>query len=129
MSETETENTETTAGELLQKLRKEKELSVQDISEKIHLEPRVIEALEANTSIFYRQQHTPEATYAAMRNCLALMRKKLSGSIITMHRKHRRIIPEVKHPTQTSSTDRPVKAFSYLVTLVLVTISHCLVAK
>lgn len=122
MSETETEieTNQSTAGDMLQQLRKEKELSVQDVSEKIHLEPRIIEALEANNFDIL-----PAATYA--RGYLRSYAKLLGADaeeIIALYNNNApaapEIIPEVKHPTQTSSTDKPVKAFSYLITLILV---------
>lgn len=120
MSEAETENVKITAGELLKQLREEKELSIQDVSKSIHLEPRIVEALEANNF-----EILPAATYARgyLRSYAKLL-KADANQIIALYNNNApeapEIIPEVKHPTQTSSTDKPVKAFSYLIILVLV---------
>ena len=120
MSANETEQSQLSAGELLKQLREEKEMSIDEVSEKIHLEPRVIEALEANNF-----EILPAATYA--RGYLRSYAKLLGADaekVISLYNNDApeapEIIPEIKHPTQTSSTDKPVKAFSYLLSLVLV---------
>jgi len=59
MSASVSEQNQQSAGALLKQLREQQTLSVEDIAGKLHLEPRIIAALEANHFAI-----VPAATYA-----------------------------------------------------------------
>lgn len=108
-----------TAGETLRELRKGKKLSVQDIAAQMNLETRVIEALEMNN-----YEELPTSTY--IRGYIRSYAKIIAAdaeSIIALYDdgapEPPEIIPDIKHGTQMSSSDKPVKAFTYLLTFVL----------
>lgn len=108
------------AGEQLKHLREQKNLSVKDVATRLNLETRIIDAIEENNF-----EVLPAATYA--RGYLRSYAKVLDAdpeSIIASYNPAAadppEIIPEVKHTTQTSSSDKPVQAFTYLITLTLV---------
>ena len=120
MSETLSQETQISAGEQLKHLREQKNLSVQDIASRLNLEARIIDAIENNDF-----EMLSAATY--VRGYLRSYAKILGVDPETIISSYNRgapeppeIIPEVKHTTQTSSSDKPVKAFTYLITLVLV---------
>ncbi len=120
MSTSQTEETLISAGEQLKHLREQKNLSVQDIASRLNLEVRIIEAIENNNF-----EILSAATYA--RGYLRSYAKILEAdpdAIIASYNNSApappEIIPEIKHPTQTSSSDKPVKAFTYLISLTLV---------
>ena len=120
MSEAQNQETQISAGEQLKHLREQKNFSVQDIASRLNLEARIIDAIENNNF-----EMLSAATY--VRGYLRSYAKILGVDPETIISSYNRgapeppeIIPEVKHATQTSSSDKPVKAFTYLVTLVLV---------
>lgn len=120
MTEAQHQVTQISAGDQLKHLREQKNLSVQDIASRLNLEARIIEAIENNNF-----ELLPTATYT--RGYLRSYAKILgvdSDAIVTSYNDNApeppEIIPEVKHVTQTSSSDKPVMAITYLITLTLV---------
>lgn len=108
-------------GETLKNLREERNLTVTEIAGSLHLDPRIIELLERDAfeelpaGIFVRGYIR---NYAKQ---LGVDPERLIGIYDeTGYEEEPEIIPEVKHPRETSSSDKPVKAFSYLLTLILV---------
>lgn len=108
------------AGAILRKLRDKKNLSIQEVASQMHLDPRIIEALEKDD-----YESFPADTYIRgyLRNYAKLL--DIEGDdIISVYESEApeppEIIPDVKHSTQVSSSDKPVKAFTYLVTFILV---------
>ena len=110
-----------TPGKLLRQSREQQELSVEDIYKRIHLEPKIINAIEADD-----YSSIPTATYA--RGYLRSYAKTLgldADHIVSLYDDDNappppEILPEVKPPSQVSSSDKPVKAFTYLISLGLV---------
>ncbi|MEE8320414.1 MAG: RodZ domain-containing protein [Gammaproteobacteria bacterium] len=107
-------------GQLLCEAREKLKLTVSDIASNLHLEKRIIEALEADD-----YNNLPAATY--VRGYLRAYARtvNLNGdNIISLYNPDApeppEILPEVKHRTQISSSDKPVKAVTYLITLGLV---------
>ena len=108
-------------GAALRAAREKQGLSVDDIYQRIHLEPRIIEAIESDD---YEKISSP--TYA--RGYLRTYAKTLGldgDYIVSLYNSDNEapppeILPEVKPPTQVSSSDKPVKAFTYLISLALV---------
>jgi cytoskeleton protein RodZ len=107
-------------GQLLCQAREKLDLSANDIAANLHLEQRIILALEADD-----YSSLPAATY--VRGYLRAYAKAVnldSDYIISLYNPDApeppEILPEVKHRTQISSSDKPVKAVTYLVTLGLV---------
>ncbi|MFT5132056.1 MAG: cytoskeleton protein RodZ [Gammaproteobacteria bacterium] len=112
--------TQVSAGEQLKHLREQKNLSVQNIASRLNLEIRIIEAIESNNF-----DVLPAATYA--RGYLRSYAKILGvdpEAIVSTYNDDApdppEIIPEIKHPSQRSSSDKPVRAFTYLISLTLV---------
>ena len=110
-----------TPGQLLRLNREKMGLSAQDIANRVHLDIKVIEAIEADSS-----EGMPSAIY--VRGYLRSYAKAVDADadkIIELYNNDApqalpEILPEVKPPTQVSSNDKPVKAFTYLLTLGLV---------
>ncbi len=108
-------------GAVLRAAREKQGLSIDDIYQRIHLEPRIIEAVESDD---YEKISSP--TYA--RGYLRTYAKTLGldgDYIVSLYNTDNEapppeILPEVKPPTQVSSSDKPVKAFTYLISLALV---------
>lgn len=108
-------------GKTLKDLREERNLTVTEIAGSLHLDPRIIELLERDAfeelpaGIFVRGYIR---NYAKQ---LGVDPERLIGIYDeTGCEEEPEIIPEVKHPRETNSSDKPVKAFSYLLTLILV---------
>ena len=108
------------AGAILRQLRDKKNLSVPEVASQMRLDPRIIEALEKDDYGSF-----PADTYIRgyLRNYAKLL--GIDGDeIISVYESEApeppEIIPDVKHSTQVSSSDKPVKAFTYLVTFILV---------
>ncbi|MBL1142981.1 MAG: DUF4115 domain-containing protein [Proteobacteria bacterium] len=120
---TETDNADMfeTPGQLLRLEREKRELSAQDIAKRIHLDIKIIEAIEKDSS-----ENMPSAIY--VRGYLRSYAKIVGANadkIIELYNADSpppmpEILPEVKPPSQVSSNDKPVKAFTYLITLGLV---------
>lgn len=108
-------------GALLKGRRQELKLSVQDVATQMRLDPRVIEALEADS---YEGLPAPLYVRGYIRGYSKIL-KLDSNALVELYDADvpsapPEIIPEVKHPMQTSSSDKPVKAFTYLITFTLV---------
>ena len=119
MSSPEQNATSQTAGEILKQLREEHKLSVKDIATRMRLDPRLIESLEANDL-----DRLPAAIY--IRGYIRSYAKIIEAdadSLVALYDNDApeppEIILEIKLPTQASSSDKPVKAFTYLITLIL----------
>lgn len=108
-------------GDTLKHHRLEKNLSVTQVAERLRLDPRVIEALERND-----YSSLPAALYVRgyLRSYSRLLNIDAEAVIARFNNdsptEPPEIIPEVRHPTQTSSSDRPIKAISYLLSFTLV---------
>ena len=110
-----------TPGQLLRLHREKLGLSADDIAKRVHLDINIIEAIEADSS-----EGMPSAIY--VRGYLRSYAKTVDADadkIIELYNNDTppappEILPEVKPPTQVSSNDKPVKAFTYLLTLGLV---------
>lgn len=120
MSEEEQQVTVVPAGEQLKHLREQKNLSVQDIANRLNLKAQIIEAIE-------RDEYDSLAGAIYVRGYLRSYAKLLDADTDAILAAYNNsvpeeppeIIPEVKHSSQTSSSDKPVRAFTYLVTLCL----------
>lgn len=110
-----------TPGQLLRLQREKIGLSAEDIAKRIHLDIKIIEAIEADS-----EDDLPSAIY--VRGYLRSYAKTIDADadmVIELYNNATPptlpdILPEVKPPTQVSSNDKPVKAFTYLLTLGLV---------
>lgn len=110
-----------TPGQLLRLQREKIGLSAEDIAKRIHLDIKIIEAIEADS-----EDDLPSAIY--VRGYLRSYAKTIdvdADKVIELYNNATPptlpdILPEVKPPTQVSSNDKPVKAFTYLLTLGLV---------
>lgn len=110
-----------TPGQILRAQREELKLSQEEIAAQIHLDVKIIEAIENDS-----QEGLPSAIY--VRGYLRSYAKTVgtdADKIIELYNADSpppppEILPEVKPPTQVSSNDKPVKAFTYLITLGLV---------
>ena len=108
-------------GELLRAKREEKKLSTEEIAKRVHLDVKIIEAIEGDD-----YSNMPTATY--VRGYLRSYAKTVNADadkVIQLYNADSPppppdILPEVKPPTQVSSSDKPVKAVTYLVSLALV---------
>lgn len=110
-----------TPGQILRSQREKLELSAQEIARRIHLDVKIIESMENDS-----HEGMPTATY--VRGYLRSYAKIVGADadkIIKLYNSDSppplpEILPEVKPPAQVSSSDKPVKAFTYLITLGLV---------
>ncbi len=110
-----------TPGQILRLHREKLKLTPQDIAKRIHLDIKIIEAIEDDSS-----EGMPTAIY--VRGYLRSYAKIVDADadkIIELYNSDSpppppEILPEVKPPSQVSSNDKPVKAFTYLITLGLV---------
>jgi cytoskeleton protein RodZ len=107
-------------GKILRQYRQNKNLGSQQVASQLHLEIRVIEALEADD-----YDNLPDAIY--VRGYIRSYAKLVGADaddLIALYdsdgaTEAPEIIPEVKHSSQANSSDKPVKAFTYLLTLLL----------
>ncbi|GJM06221.1 MAG: transcriptional regulator [marine bacterium B5-7] len=110
-----------TPGLLLRTQREKQGLSAQEIAKRTHLDIKIVELIEQDSD-----EGMPAATY--VRGYLRSYAKIVGvdpDHIITLYNSDSpqpppEILPEVKQPSQVSSSDKPVKAFTYLITLGLV---------
>ena len=108
-------------GTCLKQLREEQNLSIQEVATQLFLEPRIIEALESDD-----YSMLPAATYVkGYLRSYAKVLKISADPILDLYEEYEQeppeIIPEVKLKTQqTSSRDKPMQAFSYLIVFVLI---------
>lgn len=107
-----------TPGQLLRLQREKMGLSAEDIAKRVRLDIKIIEAIEADS-----EDDLPSAIY--VRGYLRSYAKTVGADadeVIEIYNSGTppalpEILPEVKPPTQVSSNDKPVKAFTYLLTL------------
>ncbi len=110
-----------TPGQVLRLYREKMELSVEGIAKRVHLDVKIIESIENDS-----QEGLPAAIY--VRGYLRSYAKIVGANadeIIKLYDEDSpppppEILPEVKPPTQVSSNDKPVKAFTYFISLGLV---------
>lgn len=110
-----------TPGQILRAHREKMELSIDEIAKRVHLDIKIIESIENDS-----QEGMPTTTY--VRGYLRSYAKMVGADadrVIELYDSDSpapppEILPEVKPPTQVSSSDKPVKAFTYLLTLGLV---------
>jgi cytoskeleton protein RodZ len=108
-------------GLILRSLREKLDLPQQEVANRIHLDIKIIESIDQDSF-----EGMPAATY--VRGYLRSYAKIVGADadhIIKLYNSGTpdqppEILPEVKPPTQVSSSDKPVKAFTYLITLGLV---------
>lgn len=108
-------------GEVLRTKRKELNISVDEVARQLHLETRFVEALERDdyaelpAAIYVRGYIRAYARFVDIDGdrVIDLFNARVSEP-------PPEILPEVKYHTQVSSSDKPVKAVTYLVTLSLV---------
>ncbi len=110
-------------GAHLRHLREEKALSIADVAAQLYLDPGIIAALEGDD-----YDALPSATY--VRGYLRSYAKVLAvpaDAILALYDADApsppEIIPQIKLKTQTTSRDKPVIAFSYLVVFILMLLS------
>lgn len=124
MTETSTNNNSDiyeTPGLILRSQREKQGISSQEIASRIRLDIKIVESIEQDSD-----EGMPAATY--VRGYLRSYAKIVDADadhIINLYNSGSpqsppEILPEVKPPTQVSSSDKPVKAFTYLITLGLV---------
>lgn len=108
-------------GAVLKQHRQEKNLELQNIAAQMRLEPRIIEALEADA-----YARLPATLYIRgyIRGYAKILKLDPEPLIAqfdqSVSTELPEIIPEVKYPTQTSSSDKQIKAVSYLVVFGLI---------
>ena len=115
------QSSEDQPGRLLKETRLKQELTIEEIRKRIHLEGRIIEAIEAND-----YSNITSETY--VRGYLRSYAKALDldgDYVVSLFQSDNmppppEILPEVKPPSQVSSNDKPVKAFTYLLVLALI---------
>lgn len=121
MSQAQGRTSPQSVGEILKQRREENSLSISQVAERMRLDPHVIDALEQND-----YSSLPAALYVRgyLRGYARLLNIDPEAIIARFNddspSEPPEIIPEVRHPTQTSSSDKPVKAITYLVTFTMV---------
>lgn len=121
MTATPTHDEKTSIGRTLKFHRERNNISVAEIASKMHLDSRIINAIEADK---YSSLPDPIYVRGYIRSYSKLVNAD-ADALVKLYEQHGgdfepEIIPEVRHPTQSSSSDRPVKAVTYLISLVLV---------
>jgi len=120
MSTTQNNDIRISTGAYLKRLREEKGLSISEVATRLYLKPKIMDALERDD-----YDALPAAIY--IRGYLRGYAKVLdvsADSILALYdsdvSEPPEIIPEVKLKTQTTSRDKPVVAFSYLIVFILI---------
>lgn len=109
-----------TAGELLKAAREKMELSLQDVAARLNLQNNIILALEADD-----KNKLPTLTYVRgyIRSYAKIVNLN-ADELIRLYENEAQplpeILPDVKFHTQASSSDKPVKAVTYLLVFGLV---------
>ena len=120
MQDSQVQEIQKSVGETLGELRRQKNLSAQEVATQLRLDVRIIEALEADN---YDNLPSPAYIRGYLRNYAKLLGADSERIIALYNHKAPQapeIIPDVKHPTQVSSSDKPVKAVTYLISFILV---------
>ncbi len=108
-------------GKTLKALRESNNITLNDIASKMRLDVRFISAIEEDNF-----DSLPDPIY--VRGYIRSYSKLLGAdadALVRTFEEHGgnfepEIIPEIRHSSQTSSSDKPVKAFTYLIMLALV---------
>lgn len=112
---------QTSVGATLRRQREAQQLGIQEVANRMRLEPRIISALEADD-----HAALPAALYVRgyLRGYARLLRLDPDALVAVYDgaapQAPPEIVPEARHPAQRKSSDRPVKAFTYLVSFTLV---------
>lgn len=111
---------EPSSGELLRQSREQQGLSLQEVAAKLHLHQNVVAALENDDA-----EQLPSSTYVRgylhnYARLLGLDTQQVFAAYECSDSQHPRLRPPLTAPVQISSSDRPVKAITYLLTLGLV---------
>ena len=121
MSEVHAPAVEYALGRRLKARREELNLTIHDVSAQMHLEPRVIEALESDD---YSSLPAPLYVRGYLRGYAKVLKIDADSLLEQFESGHvpdtPEIVPEAKHPTQASSSDKPVRFLTYFITLTLV---------
>jgi cytoskeleton protein RodZ len=110
----------TSIGQTLKSMREAKGISQVDIASKMHLDPRFIVAIEEDNfdslpDVIYVRGYIRSYSKLVGANADALVKQfEAHGGNFEPE-----IIPEIRHSSQTSGSDKPVKAFTYLVVFAL----------
>jgi cytoskeleton protein RodZ len=108
-------------GDQLRSCREKMNITLTEISSQLHLDSRVIRAIEDDD---YSALPDPMYVRGYIRGYCKLLGQNPDEFLElfkkNVNRDDPEIIPEIKYPTQTSSSDKPVKAFTYLISLGLV---------
>lgn len=107
-------------GETLAEVRKQRNLTVLEVANQLRLEARIIEALEGENYDILPSPAYARGYLRSYAKILDLDADRIISQYNNMAPQPPEIIPDVRHPTQVSSSDKPVKAFTYLVTFILV---------
>jgi cytoskeleton protein RodZ len=108
-------------GKTLKALREGKNITLNDIASKMRLDVRFISAIEEDNF-----DSLPDPIYVRgyIRSYSKLLGADADALVRTFEEQggnfEPEIIPEIRHSSQTSSSDKPVKAFTYLIMLGLV---------
>ncbi len=121
MLENEIEKETVYIGATLKAHREKQDVSIHQIASQLHLDNRIIIAIENDD-----YNSLPDSIY--IRGYIRGYCKLLNLNADEMLQIYKEsaphadpeIIPEIKYPTQSSSSDKPVKAFTYLISLGLV---------
>jgi cytoskeleton protein RodZ len=121
MVNSETKKEYISVGKLLKDCREKDGLSLLEISSQLNLDSRIISAIEEDDF-----DSLPDSTYVRgyIRGYCKILGQNADEFLdvykLNAQRDDPEIIPEIKYPTQPSSSDKPVKVFTYLITLGLV---------
>ena len=115
------ENETLSVGSLLKDAREKKNVSVTEVASQLHLDSRIIGSIEEDA---YDLLPDPIYVRGYIRSYCKLLGEN-ADKLIEIYQQNAtkddpEIIPEIKYPAQTSSSDKPVKAFTYLMSLGLV---------
>ncbi|MEX2352749.1 MAG: RodZ domain-containing protein [Gammaproteobacteria bacterium] len=121
MSDAELEKPSVSVGQKLKTLRESKNIGTLEVASRLHLDIRIVNALEDDD---YSALPDPIYIRGYIRNYSKLVGAD-ADELVRLYDgndgiQEPEIIPEIKYPSQSSSSDKPVKAFTYLITLGLV---------
>lgn len=120
MPDMQVQDIQKSVGETLTEIREQKNLTKQEVANQLHLDIKIIEALETEN---FDVLPSPAYARGYLRNYAKLLSMDADRIIAQYNNKAPQppeLIPDVKHPSQVSSSDKPVKAVTYLVTFMLV---------
>ena len=121
MADIEEEKEPVYIGAILKEHRENQNVTINQVANQLHLDSRVIYAIESDD-----HDALPDPIYVRgyIRGYCKLLNLDAEEMLQlykeNVQRNDPEIIPEIKYPTQSSSSDKPVKAFTYLISLGLV---------